>query len=92
MSGPTPGLYRADGPFIVANDPNGNHPDIYLAEMVESDEEGRFVADIETRWANAKLMAASPDLLAFAQTVALGNTEYEELQRMAKALVAKAGV
>jgi hypothetical protein len=41
--------------------------------------------------ANARLIAAAPELLDFAETVAMGNTEYADLERMARELIAKAG-
>ena len=40
--------------------------------------------------ANARLIAASPDLLAFVELVAAGNTEIEDLEREARAIIAQA--
>jgi hypothetical protein len=38
----TPGRWCSDGRFITAPDPAGVHPDIYIAEIVEADDEGRL--------------------------------------------------
>jgi hypothetical protein len=58
----TPGPWHHDWRFIIAPDPNGVHPDIYIAEIAETDDEGR-VAPPEQQWANARLLAAAPELL-----------------------------
>lgn len=55
----TPGEWKFDYPYIL--DEKGN----YLAEIIESDEEGRFIDDYEECKANAKLMAAAPHLLYY---------------------------
>jgi hypothetical protein len=59
----TPGPWDCDLDYIVAPDPNGRHPDIYIAEIAHSDEEGR-VASYQQQHANRQLIAAAPDLLA----------------------------
>jgi hypothetical protein len=59
----TPGPWDHDGPFITAPDPGGIHPDIYIAEIVQEDDEDRF-ATPEQQEANARLIAAAPALLA----------------------------
>ena len=64
----TPDPWHNDGQFIVAPDPSGIHPDIYIAEIVETDDEGRL-ATPEQRIANADLLAAAPALLNAAQLV-----------------------
>jgi hypothetical protein len=64
----TPGPWHNDGQFIVAPDPAGIHRDIYIAEIVENDDEGRL-ATPEQRLANAELLAAAPALLTAAQLV-----------------------
>ena len=38
----TPGPWQQSWQFIVAPDPNGIHPDIYIAEIAEEDSEGRI--------------------------------------------------
>jgi hypothetical protein len=48
--------------YIVAPDPDGRHPDIYIAEIGHSDDEGR-VASPEQQDANRHLIAAAPELL-----------------------------
>jgi hypothetical protein len=58
----TPGPWSHEWQFIVAPDPTGVHPDIYIAEIAESDEDGR-VASTEQQEANARLIAAAPELL-----------------------------
>ena len=50
----------------------------------------RVISDSKTQEANARLIAVSPDLLDFAETVALGNTEYDDLQRWARELITRA--
>jgi hypothetical protein len=64
----TPGRWESSWQFIVAQDPNGKHPDIYIAEIAETDEDGR-VASPKQREANARLIAAAPELLAAAEKV-----------------------
>lgn len=58
----TPGPWRHDWQFIVAPDPAGIHPDIYIAEIVDTDDEGRMAAP-KQQDANANLIAAAPALL-----------------------------
>jgi hypothetical protein len=48
--------------FIVAPDPSGVHPDIYIAEITHADDEGR-TASPEQQDANRRLIAAAPELL-----------------------------
>jgi hypothetical protein len=55
----TPGPWEWDENFIVAPDPSGKHPDIYIAEIASEDEEGRVASDKE-QTANARLIAAAP--------------------------------
>ena len=58
----TPGPWSHEWQFIVAPDPAGIHPDIYIAEIAETDDEGR-VATPEQQAANGCLIAAAPQLL-----------------------------
>lgn len=51
-----------DWGYIVAPDVTGKHVDIYIATIAEEDEDGRVAPEHE-RDANARLMAAAPDLL-----------------------------
>lgn len=53
----TSGQWIFDSPFIV------DQHDNYLAEIIESDEEGKFIDDYQECRANGKLMAAAPELL-----------------------------
>jgi hypothetical protein len=57
----TPGPWFAAWDYIVANDPTGQHDDLYLAEIVIADDEGRIVSP-EEQGANAALIAAAPDM------------------------------
>jgi hypothetical protein len=93
----TPGPWQYDMDYIVAPDPGGRHPDIYIAEIAHSDEEGR-IASPEQQDANRRLIAAAPELLEaldylLEQTVdmdlkyGIGLSEGEEDAR-AKALAA----
>lgn len=58
----TPGPWQQNWQFIVAPDPDGIHPDIYIAEIAEEDSEGR-IASPEQQEANGKLIVAAPKLL-----------------------------
>lgn len=62
----TPGRWCSDGRFIIAPDPAGIHADIYIAEIVETDDEGRL-ATPRQQFANAQLIAAAPEMLAALQ-------------------------
>jgi hypothetical protein len=65
----TPGPWESDGQFIVAPDPAGIHPDIYIAEIVATDDEGRM-APPKQQVANASLIAAAPFLFESLLTIA----------------------
>ena len=65
----TPGPWQQDLHYIVAPDPSGIHPDIYIAEIAEEDSEGR-IAPPEQQLANGNLITAAPDLLAACRMVA----------------------
>jgi hypothetical protein len=87
----TPGPWETSGQFIVAPDPNGIHPDIYIAEIVETDDEGRM-ATPEQQTANARLIAAAP-LLFEAASLVIGrwtSGDLAEAVRMLAAAVAQA--
>lgn len=62
----TPGPWKNAGQFIVAPDPRGVHPDIYIAEIVQENEEGRLASPAQRR-ANGQLIAAAPRMLAALQ-------------------------
>ena len=57
----TPGPWQADDRFITAPDPKGKHFDIYIAEIVVEDEEGRL-ASKRQRYANAWLISAATEM------------------------------
>ena len=58
----TPGPWDYDMDYIVAPDPDGRHPDIYIAEIAHADDEGR-IASPRQQDANRRLIAAAPELL-----------------------------
>lgn len=57
----TPGPWQGDLCYIVAPDPEGIHPDIYIAEIAETDSDGRIAAP-EQQIANRQLIAAAPEM------------------------------
>jgi hypothetical protein len=59
----TPGPWQQSLQFIVAPDPDGIHPDIYIAEIAIEDGEGR-IASPEQQAANGRLIVAAPKILA----------------------------
>lgn len=97
----TPGPWDYDMDYIVASDPDRRHPDIYIAEIAHSDDEGR-IASPPQQDANRRLIAAAPELLEaldelLAQTVdmdlkyGIGLSEGEDDARTkALAAIAKA--
>ena len=68
LLGHTPGPWEQDWQFIVAPDPSGLHRDIYIAEIIEDDEDGR-IASPEQQKANGRLIVAAPELLAACRMV-----------------------
>jgi hypothetical protein len=73
----TPGPWQSDGRFITAADPLRIHSDVYIAEIVETDDDGRIVRRLQ-RSANADLIAAAPELLEAAEQV-IANWERGDL-------------
>ncbi len=59
----TPGPWDFDFPYVVAPDPIGKHPDLYIAELAHEDEDGRLPPEDE-RDANGRLIAAAPELFS----------------------------
>ncbi len=59
----TPGPWQQHWQFIVAPDPDGIHPDIYIAEIADEDSEGR-IASPEQQKSNGRLIVAATALLA----------------------------
>jgi hypothetical protein len=57
-----PGPWDYDMDYIVAPDPHGRHPDIYIAEIAHADDEGR-IASSQQQDADRRLIAAAPELL-----------------------------
>jgi hypothetical protein len=64
----TPGPWNDDGQFIVAPDPKGVYPDIYVAEIVQEDSEGRLASPRQQK-ANAGLIALAPEMYKELQTL-----------------------
>lgn len=58
----TPGDWDYDSGFVVAPDPSGLHPDVYIAGIVTHDEEGR-IAPANQHEANGWLLSKAPELL-----------------------------
>ena len=79
----TPGPWQQSWQFIVAADPDGIHPDIYLAEIAEGDSDGR-IASPEQQAANGRLIVAAPDLLAACRMV-VARWERGDLAEAARA-------
>ena len=79
----TPGPWQQSWQFIVAPDPDGIHPDIYLAEIAEEDSDGR-IASPEQQAANGRLIVAAPDLLAACRMV-VARWERGDLAEAARA-------
>lgn len=79
----TPGPWQQDWHFIVAPDPDGIHPDIYIAEIAEEDSDGR-IASPEQQEANGRLIAAAPELLAACRMV-IDRWEHGDLAEAARA-------
>ena len=79
----TPGPWQQSWQFIVAADPTGNHPDIYIAEITEEDGDGR-IASPEQQTANGRLIASAPDLLAACRMV-VQRWEFGDLAEAARA-------
>ena len=77
--GHTPGDWSFDEGFIVALDPAGKYPDIYIAEIVTEDEEGRLAPDKQHR-PNGRLLAKAPQLLRALERA------FEILERIADTL------
>jgi hypothetical protein len=80
----TPGQWHFDSGFIVAPDPSGKHPDIYIAEIVTEDEEGR-IAPHEQHSPNGYLLAKASQLLKALEDA------FDILERIADILHYEAG-
>ena len=78
----TPGPWQQSWQFIVAPDPDGIHPDIYIAEIAEEDSEGR-IASREQQAANGRLIVAAPALLAACRMV-IDRWEHGDLAEAAR--------
>lgn len=62
MNAHTPGPWKADDEFIVAPDKTNKYPDVYIAEIVTSDDTGRYIKRANERNANARLIEQAPDM------------------------------
>ena len=79
----TPGPWQQDWNYIVAPDPDGVHPDLYIAEITEDDSDGRIPSP-EQQEANGRLIVAAPDLLAACRKV-VARWERGDLAEAARA-------
>jgi hypothetical protein len=79
----TPGPWQQSWQFIVAPDPDGIHPDIYIAEIAHEDSEGR-IASPEQQEANGRLIVAAPALFAACRIV-IDRWEHGDLAEAARA-------
>lgn len=79
----TPGPWQQDWHFIVAPDPDGLHPDIYVAELAEEDCDGRIASPAQQK-ANGRLIVAAPELLAACRMV-IARWERGDLAEAARA-------
>jgi hypothetical protein len=81
----TPEPWAYDWHFIVAPDPKGIHPDIYIAEIVQEDSEGRCVSP-EEQQANIQRIVACVNACAGISTKSLEQGVISEfLKSMAQA-------
>jgi hypothetical protein len=79
----TPGPWQQSWQFIVAPDPDGIHPDIYIAEIAEEDSDGR-VASPDQQEANGRLIVAAPKLFGACRMV-IDRWERGDLAEAARA-------
>jgi len=84
----TPGPWDYDMDYIVAPDPGSRYPDIYIAEIAHSDDEGR-IASPQQQDANRRLIAAAPELLA-ALTLWVSGADLDEFDQAARIAIAAA--
>jgi hypothetical protein len=78
----TPGPWQQSWQFIVVPDPEGIHPDIYIAEIAEEDSDGR-IASPEQQKANGRLIVTAPALLAACRMV-IDRWEHGDLAEAAR--------
>ena len=79
----TLGPWQQSWQFIVAPDPKGIHPDIYIAEIAEEDTEGP-VASPAQQEANGRSIVAAPALFA-ACSMVIDRWEHGDLAEAARA-------
>jgi len=86
----TPEPWDYDTGFIVAPDPAGEHPDIYIAEIAHSDDEGR-IAPYKQHEANARRICAAVNACLGITTEALERGVVADLRHILPELVSAAG-
>jgi hypothetical protein len=86
----TPEPWDHDTGFIVAPDPAGQHPDIYVAEIARDDDEGR-IAPYEQHEANARRICAAVNACVGIGTEALERGVVAELRHALGELLTAAG-
>jgi len=77
----TPEPWDHDMGFIVAPDSTGQHPDIYIAEIVRDDDEGR-IAPYQQHEANARRICAAVNACEGISTEALERGVIAELRHI----------
>lgn len=88
----TPGPWRVTSPLIIASY-QGFIATVISPDIVGTDKAllaehvGRAL--LAERVGNARLIAAAPELLAFVEMVAAGNTEFERLEEIARQMLAE---
>ncbi|HEY7330676.1 MAG TPA: hypothetical protein VH592_23755 [Gemmataceae bacterium] len=85
----TPEPWDYDTGFIVAPDPAGEHPDIYIAEIAHSDDEGR-IAPYEQHEANARRICAAVNACRGITTDSLERGVVADLRHILDELVSAA--
>ncbi len=82
--------WHCDTGFIVAPDPSGQHPDIYIAEIVREDDEGR-IAPYEQHEANARRIVTAVNACKGIDTEALERGIIADLRHLLGEPVSAAG-
>jgi hypothetical protein len=98
VSGHTPGpwevgaAYGMHGVEVVGDNGNRKVCGVIGVDRDQYDREGRKVANVPNPegWANARLIAAAPDLLELAECVVSENPDYGYMHGLAVAAIAKA--
>jgi hypothetical protein len=82
----TPGPWWPNLQFVAAADPEGRQLVVYVADTIPHVSEAR-VSSLETRRANARLIAAAPDLFTLVYQLAFSGVPVTQMLDDARALV-----